>query len=143
MDTVAFRPIGITEELTARMKEGDSAGTVAREALERYFALLGRTLSGIKHRFTVAELCLLADAANGVLFQASSIPLYHAEVEDAIKLGGIDGKWQVDGASLVAKLKNLSNAEMFALVDALERWWIERRDATVDGFATVGLVAKA
>lgn len=43
-----------------------------------------------------------------------------AEVEDAIRLEGLDRKWGVDGLALVAKLKRLCPAEAWALVRSLK-----------------------
>lgn len=42
-----------------------------------------------------------------------------AEVEDAIRLEGLDRKWGVDGPALVEKLKNLCPAEAWVLVRSL------------------------
>lgn len=44
-----------------------------------------------------------------------------AEVEDAIRLEGLDRKWGVDGPALVEKLKRLCPAEAWVLVRDLRR----------------------
>jgi hypothetical protein len=49
------------------------------------------------------------------------------EVPDAIRLNGDDEKWGVDGPRLVDRLRAATYAELLALVDLAERFWM--RDA--------------
>ncbi len=35
-------------------------------------------------------------------------------------------KWEVDGQALIRKVKELDLLSNFALVDAVERWWIRQ-----------------
>lgn len=101
---------------------GDKAAVI-RESLARYFSLLARARAGLRAALTEAEVSLLADASNGVIYESWSIPHLAAGIEDAIALDGADRKWGVDGPALLAKLAALDSAATFALVDALERFW--------------------
>lgn len=112
---------------------GPDANTIARRDLDRYYTLLNRALASVQ--FRLAEALLLADVTNGTLWQPESIPLLWAEVADAIDGDGAAEKWQLAGedatsaehfdagARLIAKLRALTPAQTWAVVDALERAW--------------------
>ncbi len=102
---------------------GEQAGLVAKRDLERYYHLLDHELRRIN--LTEGEAMLLCDACNGLIFEPYSIPLLWANVDDAIRLDGLDAKWHVDGPELVAKLRALTRGQAFAVVDAIERFWRE------------------
>ena len=73
-------------------------------------------------QFSAGELALIADSSNGTRWDAYSVPLLYANVEDGLD-DGLAEKWEVEGAALVAKLRALSYIEAAAIVDAVERWW--------------------
>lgn len=137
--TIGFRP---TPELETKLKArgADSERhSIAKRDLERYYKLLERELKQLE--FTVAELRLMADLANGTLFEPHTVSLLWANVADSAK-EGYGKKWDVDVDVLVGKLRELSFAQTMALVDALECWWQkDNRQATAEGFAAVGLVS--
>ncbi|MBS4000761.1 MAG: hypothetical protein KGZ71_09805 [Desulfobulbaceae bacterium] len=129
-------------ELTERVDVGnDSSHKVARRDLKRYYNLLKYALR--EANFTEDEAMLICDACNGVLFDDFTIRLMHASVADAIVYEGLDKKWGVDGGEVVAKLINLSIGALYAVADAVERWWlINHTDNTnnTEKLKSVGLI---
>lgn len=116
------------EILAERVPEAASARTGERsgiisEALERYFYMLARASAGLRGILSREEVSLVADACNGTLWQSWSVPHLAAEIQDAVRLDALDEKWGVDGPSLIAKLQALDIASIYALVDAVERYW--------------------
>lgn len=91
---------------------------------DRYQEILRRTQ--IEKRLSDTEWNLVRDSLNGVAHQpASQIRhLWHG-IEDSIQLDGLAEKWEVDGDALLEKLRDLSFVEEVAVVEAVERWWIE------------------
>lgn len=113
----------------------------ARRDLQRYYVLLSTALARLF--LSVEEASLICDALNGTWHQAETMSLAWASVSDAIEMGHLDEKWQVDGAALVEKLRRLSTGETFALVDAVERFWTgpyHQEGPIADQLRTVGLV---
>lgn len=110
----------LMREISSRCQpQNFSAGTTARRDLTRYYALL----AGITPKFTKAEAALIMDALNGIMLDQYTFRLLWAEVADAIRMDNLDRKWNVDGESLVERLRSLHPAEMMALLDAVERAW--------------------
>lgn len=91
--------------------------------------------------FSRAEKALILDALNGIIFDEATQDLNLVdvftgrqiqpglggqiahEVLGAIEGDGLDKKWSVDGAALVAKLEALDKAEALALARAVRAWW--------------------
>lgn len=116
----------------------ESVSVMLKRDVERYYEALERTLKSLT--FTVGEVSLMADAANGTLWEPHTVPMLWAQIADSLE-DGLAGKWEVDGEALVARLRKLSYMESLAIVDALERWWAQpddQREATVAGFQAVG-----
>lgn len=109
----------LDRELAARADKGRSIHAVAKRDLERYYELLGHSIP----TFTVNEAMLIVDALNGVLLRAESISILWANVADGIRHDGLAEKWEVDGATLVERLRNLTYFEAMAIGDAVERSW--------------------
>lgn len=158
--TISFRPSGeLTAKLSLRDDNGShngpgrppssSANIVARRDLERYYAVLERELASIN--LTEREACLVCDANNGLMADppelACSPTMLWANVSDGIRLLKLDEKWNapdayptgppVDGPALVAKLQALTPGQTMAVVDAIERFWSDCQNSTVQ---SVGLV---
>lgn len=128
--------------LERRARDGESFSLVARTAVERYLTALELDLRSLRGVFTEAELCLMADAVNGVLYEAHTIPQLAGDVDDHIQLNQADTRFKVDGAALLEKLHRLTAGQTFALVDSLERFWrTPEAGADREGFAQVGLIA--
>ncbi len=133
---VCFRAAGgLDGQLAAR---GEVLGSVARRDLERAYAVLRAELDRLD--LSEAEASLVCDACNGTLFDATNLRLLWAEVADAIRLDHLDAKWGVDGHALVERLRSLSPAQTWALVDAVERYWRAPEQPIREGLARVGLL---
>lgn len=125
-------------QVMARAERHGGANYAARTHLERYYYLLADELRTLRGRFSLAELSLLADVVNGWLVD----PLLYINVEDGVAIEQLDKKWSLpDPAGLVQKLRSLSYGQAAALIDALERWWLQpAQSGTAEGFAALGLV---
>lgn len=86
----------------------DSPNAGYSYALDSYPTLYRQTLAEMRGRFGADELKLLLDANNGLLLTAELAGQHVAlEVADSISLNAYDKKWNVDGASLVRRLREL------------------------------------
>jgi hypothetical protein len=120
--SVSLQP-AIMAEVSKRVEYDNVSGALNR-SLDRYFALLARSLAEWRSQLSDAECALILDATNGTMFADTiSLGMLWAEIADAISLDGLDAKWQVDGQALVAKLQGSGMIGQAALVDASERWW--------------------
>jgi hypothetical protein len=133
---------GLAEQLAARADRAQSLGLVAQRDLARYYSLLERELARIP--LSEAEASLIVDACNGVVWEPHTAPLLWADIDDAIRHDGLDRKWGVDGAALVARLRDLSPCAQLALADAAERYWAAAgagdQRSNADLLRAVGLV---
>jgi len=108
--------------LAALDARGANRSQVVTTSAERYIALLRIVLREMNDLFSPGERALIRDALNGVMFaDAISPQLVDAEISDA--LNGLSEKWGVNPSELRAKLAELTVAQKYALVDAVERWW--------------------
>ena len=100
--------------LDARRHLGEARGAVARECLERYRALLAHGREEIRSLgLTEGEALQIMDALNGVLYTPQTAHLVWADLAD--RLG--------EQHPLTQKVRSLSPAGRFALVDVAERFW--------------------
>lgn len=139
----AFYRVGPEMEqwLTSLRKiEGETLGSITQELLEWLAWLLPRALRRVQ--FTPAEASLLCDALNGTIAIPGVRPPLEHEVADAISLDGLDRKWDVDGPTLVEKLRRLDDAQALAVALAVRQWWnLPTEDRSLDeGLQRVGLV---
>jgi hypothetical protein len=121
----------------------------ARMELDMWRVVLAAELRRI--RLTLAQASCLADVLNGHLISpAVSIRpgLVYAEAFDAFDIArdtpipeqsSYGAKWGIDERALLDYLARLGPAADHALLDAFSRWWDQNHDATVEGFAAVGL----
>lgn len=121
-DLVQFR-VGdtLSPELTRRLEAGLSPSLTVKRDVERYYALLAAVRTSLP--FEDPEIALIRrvawDTPGGL---GSDVPrLLWAEVADAIRHqpDAIEESG-VDGDALVAKLRDLCAAELYALVEAIE-----------------------
>ena len=106
--------------LDARRAPGEARGAVARECLERYRALLGHGLQEIRSLgLTEEEALRVMEVLNGVFHTPQTAHLVWGDVAD--RLG--------DEHPLTQKVRSLSPAGRFALVDLAERFWRGDREA--------------
>lgn len=130
----------LQKQLQNRTREGELSHLTAKESIERYFALLDRERRVLAGMFTVAELSLMIDSCNGTMFEPHTMHGLSLEITDAVEDGAAE-KWDIDGDSLVQRVKSLSPGATWALIDGIERWW-SKGDSTLDaaGFMSIGLV---
>jgi hypothetical protein len=77
---------------------------------------------------TDTDVCLIVDALHGVwidpAWSARELkPLLRAELEDAIRLDGLDDKWQMNGAVLLAKVEDLRDDQVRDVIDVAGWFW--------------------
>jgi hypothetical protein len=112
-----------SEQMIAALQErsevGKSPSLVAEEMIEAYLYLLQVSLP----KFTENEAMLIVDAMNGVLLDYHTASLLWANIDDAIRLDGLAEKWQVDGPTLVARVRSMTPFEQWAIYDAVRRAW--------------------
>jgi len=115
---IFFRDETVKAAIEARQADRSFSET-GRRMLERYLYLLQVSMPD----FSEAEASLIVDALNGTIFHKETVSLLWAEIEDASRSGGLAEKWQIDGASLLARLRDLTPFEALAVVDAVEQFW--------------------
>ena len=120
---ISFRvfPETLARAVDERTEPGMPDNLVVRRDIERYYAVLADELRRME--WGEPEASLIVDALNGVLADAHSYGLLWAGISDAIELEGLDRKWGVDGAALVARLRALTPGQAIAVTDAAERFW--------------------
>lgn len=125
-----------------RTKLGAGSSAIAARDLIRYYALLDRSLADVRKRLTEGEALLLCDILNGTLLDENSVRYLWHEVADALDSNpSLEQKWSVAGHGLVDKLQQFSYAELLALGDAVERFWIVAPGSDIhDTVRQVGLV---
>lgn len=108
----------------ARALNGGGRGASHRinQIADRYTEILRRTSLP---ELSDAEWSLLRDACNGTLHEPAAMirGALAQGVSDAVALDGLDGKWGVDGAALVERLRGLEFAQEVRVVEEIERWW--------------------
>lgn len=109
------------DEALARNGGGRNRSHRINQIADRYAEMLRRTSLP---DMSEAEWSLLRDALNGVVHEPAAMIAHLAHgVADAIRLDGLDRKWGVDGAALVAKLEALDYAQEVRLLEDIEAWW--------------------
>ena len=120
-----------------------SASMRVKQAFERHQNLSRWSLHEIQATFSLAEISLIADALNGIIFtnfEVEPAPQLRSELCDLE--AAYYRKWEIDSFDFLFKLDSLTNAQAAALIEAIDRW---RRDLdrklTTAGFAKHGLIA--
>lgn len=125
MATVKFH-VSMAEDVLKQVEErGEARSTVITRDLERLYTLYRRALRRVD--LSLDEACLITDALNGSLMTADTAYLLWASVEDAMKYEGLQEKWGVDGKALVEKLLSLNEIQSMAIIDAVERFWNNKK----------------
>lgn len=98
------------------------AGRIAREMIKLMAISMREELN--KLNLSLPEVKLVLDALNGLLItDPTQIKYLWVEIADAIKLDGLDKKWNVDGEELISKLRNAPLPALYALWDTAQRFW--------------------
>jgi hypothetical protein len=105
------------------LQRGDNPSIVGLRDLRRYYSLLN---------YHLLELNLTTDEANLI---CEALKNYHLEedpergrviwkqINNAIQKEQLDRQWKVNSA-FIGKIKALTHFQSFALVDAVERYWV-------------------
>ncbi|MBQ1048488.1 hypothetical protein KBX50_08425 [Micromonospora sp. C51] len=132
----------------ARMHTG-SVHLQVRAELELLQSLLSAELRRV--RLTVEEASCIADVLNGLMLTsgvAVGAGRVYAECYDAFRMAretplhgepSYGSKWGIDEDDLLRRLGDLGPTADYALRDAMSRWWEKGHEASVEGFAAVGL----
>ena len=103
-----------------------------------------------KIRLTVPQAACIADVLDGTLLPVSIAAAFRwctpsapapstSSATPRSPRGTPTATWNIDEEELLAYLRRLSPVADHALADAIARWREHNLDATVDGFAQVGL----
>lgn len=107
---------------------GDINSGRVNQVLDRYAEILRR--ERIEKLFTDAQWNALRDMLNGTLSEPAELIRGSLAMswEDSIE-DGIAEKWDVDPQSMQQKLAALTYVQEVAIVEAVERWWRDQREA--------------
>lgn len=126
-------------------KPGKFNANALQKDLSRFYGLMERTLRTID--LTEQEACLIADALNGTwafewggIDNVSAQSAMRIELRDAIGLNKLDKKWDVEEGPFASKVAEWTEAQCLAVLDAVERFWMEPQAETMDKLREVGLL---
>ena len=129
----------VKQEMKARLEErkqntDPSIHQVARRDLQRYNALV----DAVRPTFAENEAWLLLDILNGTKFEPieMSLGLLWASLDDAE--GFYYEKHGVEKEAFVSRLRDLTEAEALATIDAIERFWNDSDRATPQSVGLAG-----
>ena len=121
-----------------------SASLRVKQAFERHLNLMRWSLVEIQATFTLAEISLIADALNGIMFtnfEVEPAPQLRTELCDLDN--SFYRKWEIDSFSFLFKIDSLTNSQAAALIEAIDRWWRDSdRQLTTAGFTKHGLIVQ-
>lgn len=87
----------------------------------------------LKGKFTALELKLMLDVMNGTMLTAQFAGQHLlGNVEDGIALDKLDKKWEIDGDTLIKKIKSLSIPDIFFLEIWIQGFWAQSSDITLE-----------
>jgi hypothetical protein len=126
----------VIAQMQSRNTQETAIGWFANREIERLYALYSDAINDVK--LTTAEACLIVDMLNATMMDERSARMLWAEADDAIRLDGLDKKWNVDGNELVVKLRSLTTIQAMAFVDASDRFWcMDAAERNADMIAAV------
>ena len=117
------------------LQRGDNPSIVGLRDLRRYYSLLN---------YHLLELNLTTNEANLI---CEALKNYHLEedpergrviwkqINNAIQKEQLDRQWKVNSA-FIGKIKALTHFQSFALVDAVERYWVWEQSSPDDSIQT-------
>jgi hypothetical protein len=105
-------------------RPGNNSSGVITESLNRYYEMLRRGRHALRAReYAGAELGLILEVARSYHFDAGGVNVLPALIANEPK--ETFARWGVF-VDLCDRLTALTYAERCALVDAIERWWINQ-----------------
>lgn len=113
--------------LDARTSDSRSVSATLSTIAERYDEAVRSHARDLA--LSTDEWLLVCEALNGLGLDgwdgsATRVRFAWPTIADAITLNGLDEKWGVDAAVLTARLCDCSYADLLALVDMAERFWL-------------------
>jgi hypothetical protein len=105
------------------LQRGDNPSIVGLRDLRRYYILLNYHL--LELNLTTDEANLICEALKDYRLEEDSERgrVIWKQINNAIQKEQLDRQWKVNSA-FIGKIKALTHFQSFALVDAVERYWI-------------------
>lgn len=124
---ISFRVYDFKDDITSRVNKTITTHQIGHRDLERYYTLLNLALKEVA--LTQNECLCILDVLKWRSFNIEFIRFIWATLEDNFKYERTDKKYNIDGKLLINKIKNSSAAFLYALADAVERYW---NDVTIE-----------
>jgi hypothetical protein len=112
----------------------------ARLELQLWWETLQAEVASV--RLTLPQACYLADVLQGECESAEFGQIISTHISKAIAsdgMSGISSRWPVNEDSMLVWAGRLRPVTDHAVRDAIWRWWRLGAEASVEGFARVGL----
>lgn len=112
----------------------------AETVLEAWTYMRVRSLAEIKGKFSESEIYYFVDVFNGTIieprFSCDNVFIVH-QVQDGAKYDNLGEKWKVDIDLFVEKIKDLTSAQTFFLLEEIQRFWEKEsgKKNSVENFA--------
>ncbi len=105
------------------LQRGDNPSIVGLRDLRRYYSLLNHYL--LELNLTTDEANLICEALKDYRLEEDPERgrVIWKQINNAIQQEQLDRKWKVN-STLIVKLKAMTHFQSFALVDAVERYWV-------------------
>jgi hypothetical protein len=105
------------------LQRGDNPSIVGLRDLRRYYSLLNYHL--LELNLTTDEANLICEALKDYRLEEDSERgrVIWKQINNTIQQEQLDRKWKVNSA-FIGKIKALTHFQSFALVDAVERYWV-------------------
>lgn len=105
------------------LQRGDNPSIVGLRDLRRYYSLLNYHL--LELNLTTDEANLICEALKDYRLEEDSERgrVIWKQINNAIQQEQLDCKWKVN-STFIGKIKALTHFQSFALVDAVERYWV-------------------
>lgn len=114
-----------TPQIDRYLDGAKSKSAKAAEAIECWLACETHARRTLKGKFTVNELCAFIDLMNSTIIPVAFSDSLRHEFEDGCAFDGLDAKWNLDKAGVLAKLDTLGMAEYIVLVKWCHDFWEE------------------
>ena len=108
------------DELVAALNARGQRKAVIVRDLARYYGLLKQGMKSIDGLFTSNEYLFLADISTSSVMDANYTETLPYNIEDALEDCGV--KWEIDGSSLLEKVRSLDQIALYALMDSIEQF---------------------
>jgi DNA-binding transcriptional MocR family regulator len=114
--------VRINEAIAAKLMEMGNLSGAATWIIEAYWAVREYGVERLKKLFTPAELTMIIDAENGLLFSPRMIEGYVYHLEDALKLDALKAKYGIED-SFMEKVRSLPKHDLVILHEWANYFW--------------------